>query len=85
MPIRGTWARTSIWAAAIAIYLTLIAWGARGLRGSDQYWYATDLVMKGRLVAPSLTSSPRSSGRRRGGARIGCPRRCTTSRLFTQP
>lgn len=65
MPIRGTWARTSIWAAAIAIYLTLIAWGARGLRGSDQYWYATDLVMKretgsavSNFISPIVWSSP---------------------------
>ena len=34
------------WVGLAAAYVGMVMWGARGLQGSDQYWYASDLAMQ---------------------------------------
>ncbi len=45
-----------LWAAAVVAHVLIVVFGAQGLRGSDQYWYAADLVM-GRLTGMPASNS----------------------------
>jgi hypothetical protein len=41
------WTGRAVLALALGVFAAALAWAAKGLRGTDQYWYAADLVNAG--------------------------------------